>query len=70
MAGSPPGIDYKTGLQTYLLLRRVESFDPSPVERKAIYQRIYFLTGMGMGFQGEVGIFDGGQQTHVAQNLL
>ena len=70
MAGSPPCIDQKTGLQTYLLLRRAESFYPSPFERKAVYQRIYFVAGIGMGFQGEMGIFDGCQQTDMAKDLL
>jgi len=70
MAGYSPCIYQKTGLQTYLLLRRAESFYPSPVERKAVYQRIYFAAGVGMGFRGEVGISNGCQKADMSKDLL
>ena len=43
---------------------------PSPFERKAVYRRIYFVVGVGMRFQGEMGIFDGCQQTDMAKDLF
>ena len=70
MAGQPPCIDPKNGLQIYLLLRRAESFYPSPSEIKAVHQRINFVAGVGMSFRSEMGIFDGGQQAEMAKDLL
>jgi len=51
-------------------LRRAESFYPSPVERKTVYQRIDFVVGVGMGFQGEMGVFGGCQKADMAKDLL